>query len=154
MFFSRFAWQLTRHRTAWLRPLYALEFLLPTKLLRKIAYALSRTLDGAERIQTGNYKETCGTFVARGVSINFSGACPIQGFGEIDGFPCYYRSRGEGWSICVAKYPESDPMDIDAFYYGESNWIWPEGGWAHAEVTRACIDKGLSEWDKWRRKNA
>lgn len=47
------------------------------------------------------------------------GVCPVQAEGTISGYPFYFRSRGESWSLRVASSPSSDPLDDDAWVVTE-----------------------------------
>ena len=139
------AWELTRGRTRWLRPLYAIHNLRLKGGIRW-AYVLARKLDGARRAKLGRWQETNGTINCETAQIAFSGACPVQGDGMVDGYPCYYRSRGEGWEFCVAATQDGDPLDDDAFVYHENPYIFPDGGWVHADVSRDCIRRGIEAY--------
>ena len=44
------------------------------------------------------------------------GVCPVQAEGTIDGYPFYFRSRGESWSLRVASAKDADPLDADGVY--------------------------------------
>jgi hypothetical protein len=41
------------------------------------------------------------------------GACPVQAEGFIDGFPFYFRSRGETWSLSISTSCDVDALDDD-----------------------------------------
>ena len=151
------AWELSRGRTAWIRPLYAFHNLHYSRdwLYRMIfrrAYRLARKLDGAKSVQLADLNGTCGSYSTGNVEIEFSGACPVQGEGDMAGYPCYYRSRGEGWQFYVAAKPDGDPLDDDAFCYHENCYAFPDGGWVSAEVSAACIDRGIKAWMEARKK--
>lgn len=47
------------------------------------------------------------------------GACPVQAEGTINGYPFYFRSRHEHWSIRIASDKDKDPYDDDAWYFIE-----------------------------------
>lgn len=91
-----------------------------------------------------------GTYEAEGVSISFDGACPVQGFGTVDGHTCYYRSRGTGWQFEI--YDTADPVighalpDKPIWYYDEDCYEWPDGGWIEADVSKICIEKAVALW--------
>lgn len=127
------------------RPLQYLRFVL-CGLEHGRCYRILRRLEGARPTRCAPYEDTCGSYIAPGVEVYFYGACPVQGDGEIDGRPCYYRSRGEGWSLSVAASPDADPLDDDAWVYTEQPYIWPEGGWVHRDVSRACIEKAVAAY--------
>lgn len=114
-----------------------------TSWLGRAFYTVRRFFGGARRVKIAGYDGTSGHVEAPliGLSMHFSGACPIQGDGEVMGFPCYYRSRGEGWSFEV--YAKGADMDGELpepiFVYYESPYFFPDGGWVAAEVSDACI---------------
>lgn len=80
-----------------------------------------------------------------GCQIDISGGCPVQGFGTVDGHPCYFRARGEGWSFEVAPLgvgTEIEPL----FETGDRCYVWPVGGWiGQAEVCRV-LRIAISRW--------
>lgn len=51
-----------------------------------------------------------------------NGYCPVQAEGTIDGFPFYFRSRWDSWSLRVAP---SNPFGPDAWCHDEE---YPGGG--------------------------
>lgn len=94
---------------------------------------------------TGTYDQAAGELQENGISVQFGGACPVQGDGSVDGQVLYYRSRGSGWSVEIG---EGGP---DEFYYGESRYVWPDGGWVRADVSRAKIRLAVAKWREHRR---
>lgn len=110
-------------------------------------YRFYRYLEGARRTkEVSGLNETDGYYADEGVEITFYGACPVQGDGEVDGMPCYYRSRGEGWQFHVASSPDGDPLDDDAWFYEEAPYFWPAGGWVHRDTSIECIKKAVAEY--------
>ena len=107
-------------------------------------YVLRRYLQGARRPKCSRYEDTCGSYSAPGIDIQFGGACPVQGDGVIDGRECYYRSRGEGWQFHVAEPGSEDVFAPEAWEYSECPYIFPDGGWVDASVSRACIEKAAA----------
>ena len=101
----------------------------------------------------GGLDETGGSFFDDGLSIEFGGACPIQGNGTLDGHPCYYRARGRGWTFHVwardaaieemSGLPTGEPIfcaaDLDAY-------AWPDGSWLHRDVTHQNLLRALAGW--------
>lgn len=124
------AWQ---HR--WARPL---------GWLARRWYRLERGLQGARDVETADLGETNGSLHEGGLEIEFGGACPVQGFGRVDGLPCYYRSRGEGWQFHVASWPNGDPLNEDAWEYFERPYFFPQGGWVSPRVSVECIRRAVS----------
>jgi hypothetical protein len=83
---------------------------------------------------------TDGVFEAEGVHIPFAGACPVQGDGEVDGFGCYYRSRGSGWALEI-KIGGDEPWT-----YGEWDYVWPDGGWIHRDESMKNLAKAVQKF--------
>lgn len=111
-------------------------------------YKLARFIEGARHIETADYAGTGGEYISGEpfAIIEFGGACPVQGEGHVMEYPCYYRSRGEGWQFHVAATKDGDPLDDDAFEYYENPYYWPEGGWVPTEVSFRCIERGINKW--------
>lgn len=113
-------------------------------------YRFIRWFQGAKKVKKSS--DTKGIYRSNDAYVNFGGACPVEGIGEIDGHGIYYRSRGEGWSLEIYE----DTIDIaeenvsgDVIWeYGESRYYWPDGGWVSAEVSFANIDKALKLFQK------
>jgi hypothetical protein len=116
--------------------------------LGETLYLTRRWLQGARKIETAggiaDIHRTAGCVGDNGFDIDFSGACPVQGDGEIDGRVCYYRSRGEGWQFHVAPVGSDDVFAGDAWTYSERKYCFPDGGWVTAEVSIACIRKAVA----------
>lgn len=81
---------------------------------------------------------TDGAYSGDGVHVGFSGACPVQGDGELDGMDVYYRARGNGWSLDVTL------SDTEVWTYGEGKYAWPDGGWIHRDESAANIEKAVA----------
>lgn len=107
-------------------------------------YTARRYLQGARRVELAGFGETGGVYLDEGVEIHFGGACPVQGEGTVDGRECYYRSRGEGWQFHVAAPGSEDVFGDDAWSHSERCYVWPDGGWVSADVSRACIAQGVA----------
>lgn len=58
--------------------------------------------------------DTDGVAAGEGYEVTFGGGCPVQGDGVVDGFPCYYRSRGAGWSFSVYPVGTDTYNDLEA----------------------------------------
>lgn len=89
---------------------------------------------------TGAYDEDHGLVADDGIKVEWGGACPIQGEGSVDGRTIYYRARGSGWRIDIAEGSQSE------FTYGESEYIWPDGGWLNAAESERNIRLGVAKW--------
>lgn len=98
----------------------------------------------------GGFADTEGSYHellddGREVEIPFGGACPVQGEGEVEGLPAYYRSRGAHWSLTITLSEEEE------WTYGRVCGAWPDAGWLHreeslrniAEAVRAFRARGL-----------
>jgi hypothetical protein len=97
----------------------------------------------------GEDGRTDGVAVGEGYEVPFGGACPVQGYGEVDGHPCYYRARGKGWSLDV--YPKgADPYnDLGAaslFEHAEGCYIWPAGGYVRPELSCENIARAVAKF--------
>lgn len=95
--------------------------------------------------------DTSGTYRGKNVSIDFGGACPVQGYGMVDGYPIYYRSRGEGWQFHVydSGSPDVEQHGIpntEIFVYTEKPYTWPHGGWITTEESRKNIRKAIGKF--------
>lgn len=79
------------------------------------------------------------------------GDCPVQGWGTCDGFPWYFRARGEHWTMAVATDPAGDPASIgdasEGFYreepYGQTRF---EAGYMPLDEARYFIVRCLEEF--------
>ena len=83
------------------------------------------------------------------------GNCPVQAEGFIDGLPFYFRSRGSGWSLSIAKNTDIDPLDYkECFYHQElykgKNYRIEDGkndryiysaGWAEPDECKEFIER-------------
>jgi hypothetical protein len=105
-------------------------------------------------VRTAVYSETSGSWSSINHSgetdeIEFGGACPVQGHGIIDGCDAYYRSRGIGWSLEIAPRGKSVDDDfVEWSYWSGRVYHFPDGGWLHADVTRANLDHAVEQYYK------
>jgi len=121
------------------------------KALGSAFYFTKRFLQGARpTILAADHDDRAGRISAPGIDIIFGGGCPVQGEGTVDGYPCYYRSRGEGWSFEVfpigtdLESPEAWPPAI--YDYAERRYFWPDGGHVASTVSRRCIYKAVQQF--------
>lgn len=98
---------------------------------------------GARRVLMG---PTSGRVQGDGIFIEFGGMCPVQGDGQVMGREAYYRSRGTGWELCIAREDSTDPLADDAWVYFEDRYFWPDGGYVDASVSVACIERAVKAW--------
>lgn len=120
--------------------LYWLESWAPAWLGRPILRAHGFIFRGARRVEMSGH--TDGIYLAPGVTVEYGGACPVQGYGQVDGFLCYYRSRGEGWQFHV--YREGvELFEDDVFVVSERKYHFPDGGWVAPEVSNRCIARAV-----------
>jgi hypothetical protein len=103
--------------------------------------------DAFELAQGVTGGDTDGTAAGEGYQVEFGGACPVQGDGAVDGFPCYYRSRGAGWSFSVYAVGVDTYNDLEAapiWEHAETCYLWPDGGWVHTARSIACIERAVA----------
>lgn len=93
-------------------------------------------------VRCASVAATEGTAMGDGFEVSFGGACPVQGDGVVDGFVCYYRARGRSWSLDVACEPE--------WSVARTCYVWPDGGWLRAEISRRNIEAAVAEFRAWR----
>jgi hypothetical protein len=101
-------------------------------------------------VETAPLAGTSGTIDESRLCVSWGGAVPIQGDGMVidsDGNECcvYYRARGEGWGLSIAK-PGGDPLDDDAWTYERAPYFWPDGGWLAARVSERNIREAVKAW--------
>lgn len=80
----RSRWESLARQRWWARPL---------GWLARRWYRLERRLQGARDVEMADLGETSGHLYEGGLEIEFGGACPVQGDGELDGHPCSRVSR-------------------------------------------------------------
>jgi hypothetical protein len=115
-------------------------------LCRRFAWVV-----GKRNPKLGSCEDTAGAVMDPGVEIEFGGACPVQGWGTVDGLPCYYRSRGDGWQFELRKEAwdyQMERLEFEevVFEYSERCYLWPDGGWVHREVSEKCIRKAVARF--------
>jgi len=80
-------------------------------------------------------------------TIEFGGACPIQGSGTINNCEAYYRSRGTGWELEIAKPGNKIDDGNDSWvYYSGRKYHFPDGGWLDPEVTKKNISVAVNKY--------
>jgi hypothetical protein len=128
----------------------------PVRWIGEVIYVTRRWFEGARRIEiASSYEGTSGHIESASLMLDVAFGCavPVQGDGEILGHPCYYRSRGEGWSFEV--YAEgadvSEGLPDPIWEYSRAPYFWPDGGWVAAGVSRACILEAGHAFAKWKR---
>lgn len=112
----------------------------------KELYLVERFLQGARSVETAPCRGTSGAIEEPGLTIEWGGACPVQGEGTLDGHEVYYRARGEGWSFRVDMCGCGDVYGADAWVYSERPYFHPDGGWLAASVSEANIRKAVAKW--------
>lgn len=90
--------------------------------------------------------ETDGVATGDGYEVPFGGACPVQGDGEVDGHPCYYRSRGKGWSLEVYPVGGDTMTAPPIFEYGEACYVWPAGGYVRPEISAENVARAVAKF--------
>ena len=105
-------------------------------------------------------RDTDGVTLGDGYEVHFGGACPVQGWGSIDGHPCYFRARGTGWRVeifsndsgldesnYVSKWCDEGIRPI--FMHGDDNAYGEyEAGWLPAENTCRHIADAVDAFRK------
>lgn len=94
--------------------------------------------------------DTDGVAAGEGYEVEFSGMCPVQGDGGIDGFPCYYRARGKGWSLEVYPVGGSTETTEALWSTARSCYVWPAGGYLRADLSRQNIERAVAAFRVWR----
>lgn len=94
-----------------------------------------------------------------GWSGSIGGACPVQGDGQVDGLPWYFRARGRHWSLSVGWRADADAAAVwatgDAGWYieGESDekdefaasWMRHGEAWRHITEAIALFRDALAQ---------
>ena len=120
-------------------------------------YTLIRRLQGARRPPIRGYEATAGELDADGIRMHWGGACPVQGEGEIDGHPVYYRSRGETWTAEFFAPGTDISEDLDGEVVFETyhrDYINYDGGWIAAEETVRNLTQAAQEFRACQRRSA
>lgn len=97
------------------------------------------------------FETASGEVAEGGLFVRFGGLCPVQGYGEVDGRACYYRSRGDGWQFevyapDVREIGYGVTLPEPTWEYAEEPYEFPEGGYVGADTSRACILKAVAAW--------
>lgn len=81
---------------------------------------------------------------------NIGGNCPVQAEGTIDGWPFYFRARGEHWSLEVAE-PGFEACG-EAVWRHEEEYGGPQfaAGWMEQDEARGFIAKAAPLFVAWR----
>lgn len=84
---------------------------------------------------------------------SIGGNCPVQAEGFIDGWPFYFRARGQEWSMSIAE-PGFDACGEEVWEHREPYGDDPyAAGWMPEDEARAFIDKAVPLFIAWRRQN-
>ena len=99
-------------------------------------------------------RDTNGEVVEGGIDVRFGGACPVQGYGTIDGRACYYRSRSGDMRLDIfptAITPEAawDILPDPEWSHGEDSTA-EHYGWEDAATSAAFIKRAAAAWRKER----
>jgi hypothetical protein len=87
-------------------------------------------------------------------TIIVGGACPVQGEGNIDGLPLYFRARGDHWSLRIAQHVNGDPVSVAWDELRSDPGWWTEcpygedyaAGWMSGEHSRLCVMAAIRSW--------
>lgn len=87
-----------------------------------------------------------------GWSGDFGGNAPVQGEGEINGRPFYFRARGKTWEVLIA-YVGDDPLNLyigggGGGYTHVEDWPGDDyaAGWMTMDEVRVCMERAVSEF--------
>ena len=114
-----------------------------------MASDIKETLDAIEAFrhseagkELGRALDACGGSIDEpGLSISWHGACPVQGEGTIDGYPCYYRAR-DGGTFTVFALGTRTPIWESVVFDGD--------GWDEAPITEAFIRQEAKNFRDWK----
>lgn len=98
------------------------------------------------------FDDTQGAAIGDGYDVPFGGACPVQGYGQIDGHFCYFRARHDAWRFEV--YGKDAGVTKDNFtkkwcdegvrpifiHHGEAD----NTGWQDSECSVAQIEEAIA----------
>ncbi len=86
--------------------------------------------------------------------VSLGGHCPVQAEGFVDGFPFYFRARGNHWSMTIANRVDFPQEDLyhgcpDAWYYEEKYGEGPfDAGWMELSEANRFIRKAVKLYRK------
>lgn len=88
----------------------------------------------------------------QGWHCRLGGACPVQGDGECDGVPFYFRARGERWSIefGLGDGPDGELVGETVFECNGTFGPWPKAGWMSAKHATSLIKASIAKFRIWR----
>lgn len=114
------------------------------------------TQDDLQTVQAAFYEAlstTRGLAEGDGYSLDVGGACPVQGWGEVDRHPCYFRARGECWQFEVYAMgvdPRDDAADPIWQHEADDEVSDPGGqfcaSWMTIGASRECIAAAVALW--------
>jgi hypothetical protein len=81
------------------------------------------------------------------------GHCPVQGCGLVDGYPWYFRARGESWEMEIADDITVNCECLPLVGMSCSGWIieedwgtWPEAGYMDEKIAWSFIENTISKF--------
>lgn len=81
---------------------------------------------------------------------SIGGNCPVQAEGTINGWPFYFRARGEHWSLSVAE-PGFEACGEEVWDYEEEYGDGPyAAGWMEVDEAHGFIAKAAALFVAWR----
>lgn len=63
-----------------------------------------------------------------GLEGRLGGQAPVQGCGHVDGYPWYFRARGDGWSLEIVDDKSIDSECLPLVPFAACGWL-VEGEW-------------------------
>ncbi len=102
-----------------------------------------------QRALRRSLQNTAGELREDGIDVEWGGTCPVQGVGEVDGRPVYYRARGDDVRLdffAAGADPQDHTVD-ETWSFGEK-YAGPEpnSGWIYSGETRAFIRRAVAAW--------
>jgi len=82
------------------------------------------------------------------------GSCPFQAEGRVDGYPFYFRSRGQHWSLQICLNRECETNYVNWPFQGQPLWIHREkysedefaAGWITAVEASKFITQAIERF--------
>jgi hypothetical protein len=77
---------------------------------------------------------------------------PVQGCGRVDGYPWYFRARGDSWWVEIADDLAMDEEVLPVVGASASGWLvrgdWPEAGHMAEERAWELVEAVIEQFRK------